>query len=147
MTNYRNVYYEPCKINYPDRLQEILEEGISPSDVFDVLVNDEELFMPVRDEDVDSYEMLMASINDMHECRQYGYTSIMLRIDETMYFSPDYDSWFKIDGKTWERTPFDLSQLWNSTVNQMDEIERKIADLEQLLADKKAEYRNLKEKL
>ena len=113
MANYRNVHYEPCKIDYPDRLQEMQEEGINQSDIFSILSNNEELFMPVRDENVDSYEMLMASIKDMQKCCMYGYTSIMLRIDGVMYFSPDYDSWFKIDDKSWERTPFNLSALWN----------------------------------
>lgn len=120
MAIYKNVCYEPCKINYPDRLQEMIEEGISEIDILSALSNDEELFMPIRDEEVDSYDMLMASIKDMHEYCIYGYTSIMLRIDGMMYFSPDYDSWFKIDDKTWERSPFDLSILWNSTVNQRE---------------------------
>ena len=147
MADYRNVHYEPCKIDYPDRLQEMLESGKSLSDVLDVLVNEDNVFMPVRDEDVDSYDMLMKGVKAMQECCLYGYPAIMLRIDEVMYFSPDYDSWFKIDGNTWKRTPFDLSILWNSTVYKMDELEKQIADLEQKLVDKKAEYKALKEKM
>ena len=108
----RDVCFWPCLPDYPEQYRAMQVAGRNESEIFMELSNND-VFNPVRECSISSYEDLLEGINDMKTyCDRFP--SIFLIIDGKNYFSPDYETVYSLDSRMENKKPADLSVLWNA---------------------------------